>query len=70
MRAPTVNVTRTVLTGGTSSSSAGAQAAERYASVRVFLEDYRYAPARDTRDVAEELYEEVGSTAVTLIRRR
>lgn len=46
---------------------ARADAAERHSTVRAFLEKYRYAPARDLRDVAEELYEEVGSIAMTLI---
>lgn len=35
--------------------------------MRAFLDEYRYDPARDLREVAEELYEEVGSIAMTLI---
>lgn len=46
---------------------AGAQAAERHARMRAFLDEYRYGPARDLREVAEELYEEVGNIAMTLI---
>jgi hypothetical protein len=46
---------------------AGPEAAERHARVRTFLEEYDYKPSLDLRDVAEELYEEVGSIAMTLI---
>lgn len=46
---------------------AGAQAAERHARVKAFLEHYDYEPSFGLRDVAEELYEEVGSIAMTLI---
>lgn len=46
---------------------AGAKAAERHTRMRAFLDEYRYDPARDLREVAEELYEEVGSIAMTLI---
>ncbi|HEY3866690.1 MAG TPA: hypothetical protein VGL54_11480 [Solirubrobacteraceae bacterium] len=35
--------------------------------MRTFLEEYDYKPSLDLRDVAEELYEEVGSIAMTLI---
>lgn len=46
---------------------AGSEAGERHARVRAFLEEYAYKPSLDLRDVAEELYEEVGSIAMTLI---
>jgi hypothetical protein len=46
---------------------AGADAGERHARVRAFLEEFNYKPSFDLRDVAEELYEEVGSIAMTLI---
>lgn len=42
--------------------------AERYERVTEFIQHYRYAPdPNDLRDTAEELYEEVGSIAMTLI---
>ena len=46
---------------------AGQHAAERHARVRALLEEFRYQPSFDLREVAEELYEEVGSIAMTLI---
>lgn len=47
---------------------AGANAAERYQRVQDFIKQYKYAPdSSDLRDVAEELYDEVGSIAMTLI---
>lgn len=46
---------------------AGAHAAERHARMKQFLEHYGYRPTHDLRDVAEELYEEVGAIAMTLI---
>ena len=46
---------------------AGADASERHARVRAFLEEYDYNPTYQLREVAEELYEEVGSIAMTLI---
>ena len=46
---------------------AGPQAGERHARMKAFLEEYAYKPAQDLRDVAEELYEEVGAIAMTLI---
>jgi hypothetical protein len=47
---------------------AGAQAAERHARMKTFLDRYRYAPSHDLRLVAEELYDEVGAIAMTLIQ--
>lgn len=51
---------------------AGPNPAERHARVRAFLDEYRYneyryKPTFQLREVAEELYEEVGSIAMTLI---
>lgn len=46
---------------------AGADAGERHARVRDFLDTYDYKPTFQLREVAEELYEEVGSIAMTLI---
>lgn len=46
---------------------AGPDAGERHARVKAFLEHYDYKPSFELRDVAEELYEEVGSIAMTLI---
>jgi hypothetical protein len=46
---------------------AGRDATERHARVRAFLQEYDYNPTLELRDVAEELYEEVGSIAMTLI---
>ena len=46
---------------------AGIHASERHARMRAFLTQYRYEPTRDLRNVAEELYEEVGAIAMTLI---
>ena len=50
---------------------AGEHAAERYQRVTAFVQEYKYAPdPSDLRDVAEELYAEVGSIAMTLITER
>jgi 5-methylcytosine-specific restriction endonuclease McrA len=46
---------------------AGPDAGERHARVKAFLVHYHYEPSFELRDVAEELYEEVGSIAMTLI---
>jgi hypothetical protein len=46
---------------------AGPHAAERHARMKAFLDHYKYAPTHDLREVAEELYEEVGAIAMTLI---
>jgi hypothetical protein len=46
---------------------ASSRAGERHARVKAFIEEYRYRPSFDLRDTAEELYEEVGSIAMTLI---
>src|SRR4051812_1544971 len=46
---------------------AGEHAKERHARVRAFLDEYDYKPNFELREVAEELYEEVGSIAMTLI---
>jgi HNH endonuclease len=46
---------------------ARADAAERHARMKAFIEHHDYRPLLDLRDVAEELYEEVGSIAMTLI---
>lgn len=46
---------------------AGSHVADRHAHVHKFLAKYKYAPTYDLRDTAEELYEEVGSIAITLI---
>lgn len=46
---------------------AGPHAAERHARMKAFLDQYGYKPSHDLRDVAEELYEEVGAIAMTLI---
>jgi len=35
--------------------------------VKAFLGEYDYRPSFDLREVADELYEEVGSIAMTLI---
>jgi hypothetical protein len=47
---------------------AGADAGERHARMRAFLSEYDYQPSADLRDVAGELYDEVGEIAMTLIR--
>ena len=46
---------------------AGSDAGERHARVRAFLEQYHYQPSFDLRETAEELYDEVGGIAMTLI---
>jgi hypothetical protein len=45
----------------------GSHAPERHARVRDFLSEYRYQPGLDLREIAEELYEEVGGIAMILI---
>jgi hypothetical protein len=47
---------------------AGRDAAERHARMRDFLSEYDYRPSADLREVAGELYDEVGEIAMTLIR--
>ena len=47
---------------------AGAHAAERHARVKGFLQQYRYNPSRNLKDVAAELYEDVASVSMALIR--
>ena len=47
---------------------AGSEATDRYDRVTRFIDHYRYRPdPRDLRDVAEELYAEVGTIAMSLI---
>lgn len=47
---------------------AGVNASERYKKVTDFVAQYQYAPKlTDLRDVAEELYAEVGLIAITLV---
>lgn len=46
---------------------AGVHAAERHARMTEFLKQYPYSPSQDLRAVAEELYDEVGAIAMTLI---
>jgi hypothetical protein len=46
---------------------AGADTAERYKRIQDFVKHYDYAPDVDLRDVAEELYAEVGSIAMVLV---
>lgn len=46
---------------------AGAHAKERHNRVKDFIEEYNYRPSLDLAEVAMELYEEVGSIAMTLI---
>ena len=48
-------------------SRAGADTAERYAQIDAYVKHYKYAPTKDLRTVAEDLYTEVGSIAMTLI---
>ena len=47
---------------------AGTNTSERHARVRAYLKEYDYDPKLGLKDVAEELYVEVGEIAVTLIR--
>jgi hypothetical protein len=47
---------------------AGDHAAERHKRVLDFLKKYHYKPTREIRGVAEELYDEVGGVAMTLIQ--
>ena len=46
---------------------AGSHAVDRLARVKEFLEHYGYAPSQDLREVAAELYADVGTIAMTLI---
>jgi hypothetical protein len=46
---------------------AGPAAGERHARVTAFLKHYNYKPSFELASVAEELYEEVGLIAMTLI---
>lgn len=46
---------------------AGPDASERHTRVQSFLRERSYEPNFDLREVAEELYEEVGSITMTLI---
>jgi 5-methylcytosine-specific restriction endonuclease McrA len=47
---------------------AGVDAAERYERVREFVTKYKYSPeANNLRNVAEDLYAEIGAVAMTLI---
>jgi len=47
---------------------AGAHASERYQKVNAFVAEHKYAPDLvDLRGVAEELYDEVGTIAMTLV---
>jgi hypothetical protein len=46
---------------------AGANTAERYTKIDAYVKHYKYAPTKDLRTVAEDLYAEVGSIAITLI---
>jgi len=46
---------------------AGANATERHARVKAFLKEYGYKPPFDLRDVADELYDDVGAIAMTLV---
>lgn len=47
---------------------AAAHASERHARVKDYLKTHSYEPALELREVAEELYEEVGDIAMTLIK--
>lgn len=47
---------------------AGENSQERHARVRDFLTAYDYAPSVDLRAIAEELYEEMGDIAMTLVK--
>jgi hypothetical protein len=49
---------------------AGSEAAERHARVKAFLEHYSYQPSYDFRVAADELYEDVGAIAMTLIKNK
>jgi hypothetical protein len=46
---------------------AGTNTAERYKKIDAYVKHYKYAPTRDLRTVAEDLYTEVGSITMTLI---
>jgi hypothetical protein len=48
-------------------SRAGANTAERYTKIESYVKHYEYAPTKDLRTVAEDLYTEVGSITMTLI---
>jgi HNH endonuclease len=47
---------------------ADTSAPERHARMREFLAEYQYDPPGDLRDVAGELYDEVGEIAMALIK--
>jgi hypothetical protein len=47
---------------------AGPDAAERYKRIKEFVEFYKYAPAFDLGKATADLYAEVGSVAMALIR--
>jgi hypothetical protein len=47
---------------------AGVDASERHARMQDFLREYKYNPTNDLRQVAGELYDEVGAVAMTLIQ--
>lgn len=46
---------------------AGDDAVERHARMRAFLKEYAYSPSLDVREIAAELYEEVGQLSMSLI---
>jgi 5-methylcytosine-specific restriction endonuclease McrA len=46
---------------------AGEHAAERHARMKAFLDEYHYGPSQNLKKVAEDLYDEVGAIAMTLI---
>lgn len=46
---------------------AGTNTAERYKKIDAYVKHYKYAPTKDLRTVAEDLYAEVGSITMTLI---
>jgi hypothetical protein len=47
---------------------AGSHASERHARVKAFVDQYGYKPSIDLHAAAEDLYDEVGSVAMTLVR--
>ena len=48
-------------------SRAGADGSERHAKMRAFLDHYKYQPAYDLQQAAEELYEESIAVAMALV---
>ena len=46
---------------------AGENAGERHSRMKSFVEEYAYNPTLDLREVAAELYDEVGPVAMSLI---